>query len=331
MVSPLKTFRNSRTTSVTLASSENLGAKLLIWCNNAGVTITPNSFYISTRDGISLRMFQWSSVDESPGIPILLIHGLASNARLWDGPARRLAELGHAVTAIDLRGHGLSDKPDTGYDMANIADDVLDVVNALGARQRNWARPLVLGQSWGGNIVVEYAHQYGDTIRGIVAVDGGTIELSEAFPEWELCKTTMAPPAIAGMQYDKLRSYIRAAHLDWSEEAIDGQMHNMERMSDNTIRPHLTFDRHIDVLHGLWMHKPSTLWADIKVPVMFTPASRSDDHHTKMKRAQIQNALDNLAHGRVDWFTPADHDLHAQFPLQFAGVVDDAITSGFFS
>jgi pimeloyl-ACP methyl ester carboxylesterase len=215
--------------------------------------------------------------------------------------------------------------------MANVADDVLDVINALSSRQRNWVRPLVLGQSWGGNIVVEYAHRHGDTIRGIVAVDGGSIELSQAFPEWEQCKVTMAPPAIAGMQYEKLRSYIRAAHLDWSEEAIDGQMHNMERMSDDTIRPHLTFDRHIDVLHGLWMHKPSTLWAGIKVPVMFTPASRSEDQHTKTKRAQIQFALDNLAYGRVEWFTPADHDLHAQFPLQFAGVVDDAITSGFFS
>jgi pimeloyl-ACP methyl ester carboxylesterase len=235
------------------------------------------------------------------------------------------------VTAIDLRGHGLSDKPDTGYDMANIADDVLDVVNALSARQRNWVRPLVLGQSWGGNIVVEYAHRHGDTIRGIVAVDGGSIELSQAFPEWGQCKVTMSPPAIAGMQYEKLRSYIRAAHLDWSEEAIDGQMHNMERMSDNTIRPHLTFERHVKVLRGLWEHLPSTLWSDIKVPVMFTPASRTEDAHTKTKRAQIQFALDNLSHSRVEWFTPADHDLHAQFPLQFAGVVDDAITSGFFS
>ncbi len=331
MVSPLNKLLNSRTTRVGLAIRDINGAKSPIWCDNAGVTITPISFHVPTRDGISLRLLQWSSVDESPGTPILLIHGLASNARLWDGPARHLAELGHAVTAIDLRGHGLSDKPDTGYDMSNIADDVLDVVNALGARQRNWVRPLVLGQSWGGNIVVEYAQRYGDTIRGIVAVDGGTIELSEAFPAWEQCKVTMAPPAIAGMQYDKLRSYIRAAHLDWSEEAIDGQMHNMERMSDNTIRPHLTFDRHIDVLHGLWMHKPSLLWSEIKVPVMFTPASRSEDHHTQSKRAQIQFALDNLAHGRVEWFTPADHDLHAQFPLQFAGVVDDAITSGFFS
>ncbi len=331
MVSPLNTFLNSRTTRDTPATPRTLGAKTLFWCDNAGVTITPLSFQVSTRDGVSLRMLQWSSIDESPGIPILLIHGLASNARLWDGPAQRLAELGHAVTAIDLRGHGLSEKPDHGYAMANIADDVRDVIDALTARQRNWVRPLIVGQSWGGNIVVEYAHRYGNTIRGIVAVDGGTIELSKAFPEWELCKTTMSPPALAGMQYDKLRSYIRAAHVDWSEEAIDGQMHNMERMSDNSIRPHLTLDRHISVLHGLWEHQPSELWSDITVPVLFTPASRTEDHHTQKKREQIQFALDTLSNCRVEWFVPADHDLHAQYPQQFAGVIDQSITSGFFS
>ncbi|CAB4752620.1 unannotated protein [freshwater metagenome] len=293
--------------------------------------LTPTSSYLTLRDGIRLRALQWSSVDDSPGIPILLVHGLASNARLWDGPARRLAELGHAVTAIDLRGHGLSDKTDDGYAMSDIADDVADVLDALQLRQRQWIRPLVLGQSWGGNIVVELAHRHGDKVRGVVAVDGGTIELSQSFPEWELCKTTMSPPAIARMQYDKLRSYIRAAHLDWSEEAIDGQMHNMERMSDNTIRPHLTFERHITVLRGLWEHKPSTLWSSISVPVMFTPASRNEDAHTTAKRQQIKTALDALPKGRVEWFTPADHDLHAQFPLQFAGVIDEAITSGFFS
>jgi pimeloyl-ACP methyl ester carboxylesterase len=121
------------------------------------------------------------------------------------------------VTAIDLRGHGLSEKTYDGYAMSDIADDVADVLNALQQRQRQWIRPLVLGQSWGGNIVIELAHRHGDKVRGVVAVDGGTIELSQSFPEWELCKTTMSPPAIAGMQYDKLRSYIRAAHLDWSE------------------------------------------------------------------------------------------------------------------
>jgi len=46
--------------------------------------------------------------------PFVLVHGLASNARLWDGVARRLAGAGHSSAAVDLRGHGRSDKPDTG-------------------------------------------------------------------------------------------------------------------------------------------------------------------------------------------------------------------------
>ncbi|HZZ48199.1 MAG TPA: alpha/beta fold hydrolase, partial [Pseudonocardia sp.] len=40
--------------------------------------------------------------------PVLLVHGMSSNARLWDGVAERLAAAGHPVVAVDLRGHGTS-------------------------------------------------------------------------------------------------------------------------------------------------------------------------------------------------------------------------------
>jgi pimeloyl-ACP methyl ester carboxylesterase len=293
--------------------------------------LTPTSRFITLRDGVQLRILEWSRPEDSPGVPILLVHGLASNARLWDGPARRLAELGHAVVAVDLRGHGLSDKPDDGYEINLVADNIAEVITALHPHQSAAQKPLVIGQSWGGNLVVELAHRHPELIRGIVAVDGGTIELSKAFPNWDECERTLRPPAIAGMQYDKLRSYIRAAHQDWSEEAIDGQMHNMERLEDGTIRPHLTMDRHIKVLHSLWQHMPSTLWENINVPVLFTPAAKQEDDHTRTKRAQIAQALRVLPRAKVEWFEPADHDLHAQFPDRFAAVVDDALTTGFFS
>jgi len=45
---------------------------------------------------------------------LLALHGLASNARWWDLVAGRLAPE-HRVVAVDLRGHGRSDRPDTGY------------------------------------------------------------------------------------------------------------------------------------------------------------------------------------------------------------------------
>lgn len=270
-------------------------------------------------------------MEDSPGAPLLLIHGLASNARLWDGPARALAAMGHAVVAIDLRGHGLSDKPDSGYAMAEVAHDIADVLQQLPGFNNPHRKPIIIGQSWGGNIVVECAHLISDMLRGVVAVDGGTIELSHAFPEWEECARTLSPPALAGMKYQRLRSYIQAAHPDWSEEAIDGQMHNMEHLPDGTIRPWLTLDRHLTILNGLWQHRPSHYWDSIDIPILFTPAAKGNDSHTATKRQQIADAVSRLRRGRAEWFEPADHDLHAQFPNRFASVVDDAISTGFFS
>lgn len=300
------------------------------WRDNGSVSSPWVSSSVSAADGTKLRVVDWSQSAPSTGIPVVLIHGLASNARLWDGPARCLTQIGHSVIALDLRGHGHSDKPDYGYSVPEVAADVAHVIKTRAATHPRWNRPLVIGQSWGGNIVVELASQFPDFIRGIVAVDGGTIDLSSSFAEWDECERTLRPPHLVGMQYDRLRAYIRAAHPDWTEEAIDGQMHNMERRPDGTIAPHLTMERHMTILRHLWEDRPADKWPHIKVPVLFTPASKTHDEHTVVKRQQIAHALSQLAHARVEWFEPADHDLHAQFPDRFAAVVDHAISTGFF-
>jgi pimeloyl-ACP methyl ester carboxylesterase len=48
------------------------------------------------------------------------------------------------------------------------------------------------------------------------------------------------------------------------------------------------------------------------------------------KRSAIQLAEQLVPKVRVEWFSPADHDLHAQHPERFAQVVHAAITDGFF-
>src|SRR5690348_14754080 len=46
-------------------------------------------------------------VGDRAAAPFVLVHGLASNARLWDGVAEHLHAAGHTVVVIDQRGHGL--------------------------------------------------------------------------------------------------------------------------------------------------------------------------------------------------------------------------------
>src|SRR4051794_36538361 len=96
---------------------------------------------IAPTTGLALHYRDWGGA----GRPILLLHGLASSARIWDFVAPLLRDRGRVV-ALDARGHGASAKPDTGYDYASIIADV------AGAGQApHPAPPPVVGPSWGGS------------------------------------------------------------------------------------------------------------------------------------------------------------------------------------
>lgn len=242
---------------------------------------------------------------------LLLVHGLASNLRLWDGVAEWLAERGHRVVAVDLRGHGQSDKPDDGYDMATVASDVATLIEGLGLD-----RPWTAGQSWGGNVVLELAWARPELVGGIACVDGGWIELQDRFDDWDACTQLLTPPPTVGMQATALEAGLRSAHPDWPESGIQGVLACFEVRPDGTVAPWLTLARHLLVLRGLWEHRPSARYPEITSPVLLLPAQRAgrDDFGTRPAVAAAEAAL---ATSTTVW-TEGDHDLHAQHPALVA-------------
>jgi pimeloyl-ACP methyl ester carboxylesterase len=271
-----------------------------------------------------LHAMHWDpSVATQP--PCLLVHGLGSNARLWDGVAWRLAELGHPTVAIDQRGHGQSSKPDSGYDMATVTDELFELINHLG-----WDQPLVAGQSWGANVVLELGYRHPTASQAIACVDGGFIELQERFPVWEDAAEMMAPPKLAGTPYTKMQQWMAKSNADWPEEGRRGQLASFEVLDDGTVTPWLTFERHLQVLRGLWEHRPSTRYANINTPLMMIPADTGDVAWTASKRAAVDAAIEALPHGRADWFSPAHHDVHAQHPAEVADLLHQAATKADF-
>jgi len=264
--------------------------------------------------------------------PLLLVHGLASNARMWRGPARELARLGHPTVALDLRGHGRSDKPESGYDFPTMVEDLHGALEVLARRDRQWQRPVVVGQSMGGNLVLEFAANHPDALAAAVGVDGGMIELKETFPKWTDCERELAPPDLADRTPDELRTMLRAGSPDWPEEGIDGMMACFGVSPTGTVVPHLSRARHLSLLRELWERPPSRLFSQLAVPVLLVPAEGTGAvGFTNDKHRDVQRALDALPHGRVRWFSPADHDIHAQQPQALAQVLHDAITEGFLA
>jgi len=243
------------------------------------------------------------------GRPFLLVHGLASNARLWDGVAAHLAAAGHAVVAVDLRGHGRSSKPDHGYDFATVVADLVALTGALGLE-----RPIVAGQSWGGNVVLELAARRPDLVHALALVDGGWIHLGDRFAEWSECETAMRPPSLAGTKYGRIEAAIRAARPDWPDSGIAGALANFEVLDDGTVRPWLSLDNHLRILRALWEHEPRRVYPRVSAPVLLIPAADAS-LSLAAKRKNVDEALRLLPSARVRWYEPpADHDLHAQHP-----------------
>ena len=67
------------------------------------------------------------------GPAVVMLHGFGTTGDMWGHLASALID-DHMVIAPDLRGLGLSSKPDGGYDKKNQAADVWGVLDALGVR-----------------------------------------------------------------------------------------------------------------------------------------------------------------------------------------------------
>jgi pimeloyl-ACP methyl ester carboxylesterase len=77
----------------------------------------------------------------------------------------------HTVTAVDLRGSGKSDCPESGYHIRDFADDLARVCEQLAIE-----KPVVVGHSLGGMIAVELGARYPSLPRALVLVDPGPID-----------------------------------------------------------------------------------------------------------------------------------------------------------
>lgn len=76
--------------------------------------------------------------------PMVMLHGIGMDWRVWQAMPRRLAPSFH-LYLVDLRGHGESDKPQTGYTVGHYAADVEELVDRLGLREA-----VLVGSSLGG-------------------------------------------------------------------------------------------------------------------------------------------------------------------------------------
>lgn len=252
---------------------------------------------------------------DGPRRPFLLVHGLASNARLWDGVAAHLAAAGHQVVAVDLRGHGRSERPAEGHTTEQSAADLATLIRELdlaGARE-----PVAVGQSWGGNVVLTMAARHGG-VAALGLVDGGWLSLSDRFATFDECWAALAPPAFGGVTLAELGARFAGWHPDWPAASIEASLANLEERPDGTAVARLAREHHRSIVHSLFVADPRSLYPLVRVPVLLLPAVAAAGVEDDPRAAAPREALAALPDATVRWYVGADHDVHAQHPGEVA-------------
>ena len=117
--------------------------------------------YPRLESGIRIRVVERG---DAGAPPVLLVHGWGCTAYVFRRNMPALAAAGFRVIAIDLRGHGLSDKPQSAseYTIDAMVEHLKDVLNAL-----SLDRPVLAGHSLGGTLIYHFASKYPARVRGL--------------------------------------------------------------------------------------------------------------------------------------------------------------------
>jgi pimeloyl-ACP methyl ester carboxylesterase len=126
-----------------------------------------------TRNGVRLAFVEAGAGPRS----MLLVHGMQCNH------THMLPQLEHfsadfRVVAVDLRGHGDSDKPHSTYSNDEFNNDLIFLCNELGLE-----RPVAMGHSFGGSNLLHLTERHPDFLGGLVILDSGIRTLSNKVGE----------------------------------------------------------------------------------------------------------------------------------------------------
>ena len=103
----------------------------------------------------------------------LFVHGWACDRSFFAPQVKHFSRFARTV-AVDLRGHGESNKPFGLYSIAAFAADLASLIQSL-----DLGSVIAVGHSMGGLVVLEMAANYPETVEAIVMVDPASFELSE--------------------------------------------------------------------------------------------------------------------------------------------------------
>ncbi len=261
---------------------------------------------------LRLNVFEWGRADD----PLLvLLHGLASSSHMFDLIAPQLAEDFHVIT-YDQRGHGLSDKPHTGYDFETISTDLDNLLETMGLANKPFA---LAGHSWGAATALYYTATRPQRVQKTILIDGGLRPVTDFFNSVD----EMAPPQHHNWPIADVKRMIRE---DWLGAAYRPELEPLvlsiyDQSNPHDVQPHLKLAQHMQIAQALWDFKAADYFAEVQTPLLAVLGIGFGESPDPRVKAYVNEAKASLKYFDVAWMPDTIHDIPWHRPHELATIM----------
>jgi murein DD-endopeptidase len=182
-----------------------LALTLPVYAQSDWTDKSPHKPGFITVNGVKLHYLDWGG----KGQTILFLHGLGDTAHIFDDLAPQFTNQ-FRVFGLTCRGHGQSEKPETGYDTGTLVEDVRQFLDALKIE-----RAILVGHSWAGDQLTRFAGVHPDRLVKLVYLDAAADRAS--LPEIHKQLPPELSPAKGDLEsLDSFRRWVSRMSF-WSE------------------------------------------------------------------------------------------------------------------
>ena len=250
---------------------------------------------------IDIAYLEWKKSTSTE--PILMLHGMADNCLVWSRLGEFLSSKNdhYHLIAPDLRGHGNSSKPETGYFYHNYADDLKALYEYF-----EWEKVHIIAHSWSAKIACLWATQFPDKCKSLVLIDPFFINSIPSIFRWSFPLLYKVLPFLKLMQsfpdYESAKKLAQELKqyrgwTVWQEEIFN---YGMEEKADHTWTSKFTIPARNEIFEDVMQQKGLTKKLDLP-SLLVLP--KQGLNRTSWQIQPFRNYLTNLAITQV----PGNH------------------------
>jgi pimeloyl-ACP methyl ester carboxylesterase len=232
-----------------------------------------------TPDNVHIEYRRWGQGDPA----IVLIHGWACDWNYWQAQIDALKSK-YTVVALNLAGHGASERNRSDWTIGNYGEDVATVVRQVRNRQ-----VILVGHSMGADVALEATRRIGDRVIGIIAVDS--------------LKSVGLPP-MPPREVERQLAPFRANFIEATRSYVTAQM--FEKGADPTLVQKVAYDMSLEPpavavpsLQSLLALDFGALLPDIHVPVLAINSDLGPTDEARIRKQLPGFKADVLEHTGV--------------------------------